>query len=69
MFGLDLSVLTWWGWILCGVGLAVLGSRAGKSEGDETRGGFLRTTVSIAFYLAAVVCAFIGVMRFLRPYG
>jgi hypothetical protein len=65
MFGISPFDLPWWGWILCGFGLAVLGSLAGKS-GGENRAEIVSTFVSVILYVAAVVCAVIGVIRFLN---
>ena len=65
MFGLDPSLLPWWGWILCGLGLAIFGWIVG-SRGDDTSPEFGRLMVSILLYGLAAVSVVVGIYRFIK---
>ena len=64
MFG-SITNLAWWGWILCGLGFALMGRLIVKREG-ENEAGLWAAIVAMLFYIFAALCTGIGLIQYFK---
>jgi hypothetical protein len=69
MFQISPADLPWWEWLLCGVASAIIGFIVAlviDYLSKNKHGGCIAVVVQIIFYVIALLCLIIGLIRFVK---